>query len=98
MQWAKEQATGELRATWALQWLHGQPQSPWNDMLAETLRVWRNETENTAQSYASFQEWMAEWCKDNRQRQHGLLLTSAHSAKGLEFDHVVILAARPRNS
>ena len=68
MQWAKEQATGELRATWALQWLHGQPQSPWNDMLAETLRVWRNETENTAQSYASFQEWMAEWCQDNRQR------------------------------
>ena len=91
MQWAKEQATGELRATRALQWLHGQPQSPWNDMLAETLRVWQNETENAAQSYASFQEWMAEWCQDDRQRQHGLLLTSAHSAKGLEFDHVVIL-------
>ena len=29
--------------------------------------------------------------RDNRRRQHGLLLTSAHRAKGLEFDHVAIL-------
>ena len=38
-----------------------------------------------------FTEWLAEWARDNRRQQHGLLLTSAHSAKGLEFDHVVIL-------
>ena len=90
LRWAREQE-GELRAAGALQWLLDQPQNPWNDMLAETLLVWWDETQNTAQSYASFQEWMAEWCQENRQQQHGLLLTSAHSAKGLEFDHVVIL-------
>ena len=38
-----------------------------------------------------FTEWLAEWARDNRRQQHGLLLTSAHRAKGLEFDHVVIL-------
>ena len=40
---------------------------------------------------AAFREWLAEWARDNRRRQRGLLLTSAHRAKGLEFDHVVVL-------
>ena len=30
--------------------------------------------------------------RDARRRQHGLLLLTAHRAKGLEFDHVVVLA------
>ncbi len=33
---------------------------------------------------------MAEWGREARRRQTGLLLT-AHRAKGLEFDHVVVL-------
>jgi ATP-dependent DNA helicase RecQ len=32
-----------------------------------------------------------EWCRDARRRQHGLLLVTAHSAKGLQFDHVAVL-------
>lgn len=39
----------------------------------------------------SFIEWLAEWARDARRRQHGLLLLTAHRAKGLEFDHVVVL-------
>ena len=35
--------------------------------------------------------WLREWSRDLRREQRGLLLTSAHRAKGLEFDHVVIL-------
>lgn len=35
-----------------------------------------------------------EWSREIRRRQQGLLLTSAHRAKGLEFDHVVILDGR----
>ena len=38
----------------------------------------------------NFIEWLAEW-GDVRRRQHGLLLLTAHGAKGLEFDHVVVL-------
>ncbi|MBY9068230.1 RecQ family ATP-dependent DNA helicase [Hyphomonas sp. WL0036] len=36
-------------------------------------------------------EWLAEWLKGARQAPRGLMLLSAHGAKGLEFDHVVVL-------
>ena len=36
-------------------------------------------------------EWLAEWGREVRRRQRGLLLLTAHRAKGLEFDHVVVL-------
>lgn len=36
-------------------------------------------------------EWIAEWARDTRGAQRGVLLTTAHRAQGLEFDHVVIL-------
>ena len=89
--WAEQRPAGELRAANALMWLEQQETNAWNDVLADTLSIWLAETDNTIQSWPAFREWMAEWCHDNRQRQHGLLLTSAHSAKGLEFDHVIIL-------
>ena len=38
-----------------------------------------------------FIEWLAEWGREVRRRQRGLLLLTAHRAKGLEFDHVVVL-------
>ena len=36
-------------------------------------------------------EWLAEWSRDVRQRQQGLLLLTAHRAKDLEFDHGAVL-------
>ena len=39
----------------------------------------------------AFTAWLAEWGRELRRRQTGLLLLTAHRAKGLEFDHVVIL-------
>jgi ATP-dependent DNA helicase RecQ len=38
-----------------------------------------------------FLEWLAEWGRELRRAQRGLLLLTAHRAKGLEFDHVVVL-------
>ena len=38
-----------------------------------------------------FIEWLAEWGREVRRRQRGLMLMTAHRAKGLEFDHVVVL-------
>lgn len=40
---------------------------------------------------AHFFDWLAEWAREARRRQTGLLLLTAHRAKGLEFDHVVVL-------
>ncbi len=38
-----------------------------------------------------FIEWLSEWGQELRHRQQGLLLLTAHRAKGLEFDHVAVL-------
>ncbi len=38
-----------------------------------------------------FIEWLAEWGRELRRRQRGLLLLTAHRAKGLEFDHAAVL-------
>jgi ATP-dependent DNA helicase RecQ len=38
-------------------------------------------------------EWIAEWGREVRRRQSGLLLLAAHRAKGFEFDDVVVLDA-----
>ena len=57
----------------------------------ESVESYLTETNNEELPAAAFREWLAEWARDNRRRQRALLLTSAHRAKGLEFDHVVIL-------
>ena len=51
---------------------------------------WR--TSGTESPADNFIEWLAEWAREVRRRQRGLLLLTAHRAKGLEFDHVVVLA------
>ena len=80
-----------LKAEDLIQWMHTQPEGPWNDLLMEAVESYLTETNNEDLPAAAFREWLAEWARDNRRRQRGLLLTSAHRAKGLEFDHVVIL-------
>ncbi len=77
---------GEIR-----NWLATQPDGPWQDLLRETAEHYQEETGDAQLPTAHFKEWLAEWARGNRSSQHGLLLTSAHSAKGLEFDHVVVL-------
>ena len=49
------------------------------------------ETSGAETSVDYFVEWLAEWAREARRRQRGLLLMTAHRAKGLEFDHVVVL-------
>ena len=90
LNWAQHQ--GHLvKAEELLRWLRQQPQGPWNKLLIEGVENYLLETNNEELPSGVFREWLAEWARDNRRRQHGLLLTSAHGAKGLEFDHVVIL-------
>ena len=90
LDWTREQE-GLLKADDLLQWLDEQPEGPWNRLLMESVEDYLTETNNEELPASAFREWLAEWARDNRRRQHGLLLTSAHSAKGLEFDNVVIL-------
>ena len=76
----------ELRA-----WLGRQPSGPWTELLAQAIEEHDIETGGAEMPAVSVIEWLAEWCRDTRRRQRGLLLLTAHRAKGLEFDHVVVL-------
>ena len=90
LNWTKDRG-GLLKAEDLLQWLHEQLEGPWNGLLMESVESYLAETNNEELPAAAFREWLAEWARDSRRRQRGLLLTSAHRAKGLEFNHVVIL-------
>ena len=72
-------------------WLSRQRSGPWNELLAEAIEEYGIETGGAEMPAASVIEWLAEWCRDTRRRQRGLLLLTAHRAKGLEFDHVAVL-------
>ena len=72
-------------------WLENKPAGTWLEVLAEALAEYEAETGGAETPVDSFIEWLAEWSRDFRRRQRGLLLLTAHRAKGLEFDHVVVL-------
>ena len=73
------------------QWLAQQSPSPWLDLLHEAADELSLETGGAELPTAHCIEWLAEWGREVRRRQRGLLLLTAHRAKGLEFDHVVVL-------
>ena len=73
-------------------WVDARPPGPWVELLHEALDEHALETGGGAEvPVGHFIEWLAEWGRDARRRQRGLLLLTAHRAKGLEFDHVAVL-------
>ena len=73
-------------------WLNEHPSGPWIELLHEAVDEHALETGGGAEVPVDhFVEWLAEWGWKVRRRQRGLLLLTAHSAKGLEFDHVAVL-------
>ena len=72
-------------------WLATQPQGPWWDLLGEAVSEYELETGGAETPMDHFIKWLAEWAQGSRRRQRGLMLLTAHRAKGLEFDHVAVL-------
>jgi len=72
-------------------WLADHDDGGWSDSLQEAIAAFAEETQDAEVSIPYFLDWLAEWGRANRRRQTGLLLLSAHRAKGLEFDHVFVL-------
>ena len=73
------------------EWLLRQPSGLWAELLSEAVEEYELEAGTTETSVSHFIEWLAEWAREVRRRQRGLMLLTAHRAKGLEFDHVVVL-------
>jgi len=68
-----------------------QKASPWLELLKEAVDEYALETAGAELPAAHFVEWLAEWGREVRRRQTGLMFLTAHRAKGLEFDHVAVL-------
>lgn len=73
------------------EWIQAQPEGPWWTLLHEAVDAYALETGGAELPSGHFIEWLADWGREVRRRQTGLLLLTAHRSKGLEFDHVAVL-------
>ena len=63
----------------------------WKELLRQAVEEFVAEFSEAETTVNHFIQWLADWGREFRRRQRGLLLVTAHRAKGLEFDHVVVL-------
>ena len=73
------------------EWAEARPADPWHDLLRQAVDEHALETGGAEMPVDHVVEWLAEWGREARRRQQGLLLVTAFGAKGLEFDHVAVL-------
>jgi len=73
------------------EWILHQTDGIWWSLLMEAVDEYSLETTNSELPADHFVDWLAEWGREVRRRQTGLLLLTAHRSKGLEFDHVVVM-------
>ncbi len=89
--WLRERDPPFVKNTELSAWTGAQASGRWNDVLRQAIDEFTLESGSEETPANHLIEWLAEWGRDIRRRQHGLLLTTAHGAKGLEFDHVAVL-------
>lgn len=89
--WLKSRDRSGLRVSEIAEWMSAQPEGHWWSVLREGVDDFVREVGDRETDRKDVLEWLAEWGRDIRKRQSGLLLLSAHRAKGLEFDDVVVL-------
>ena len=73
------------------EWLSRQGNGPWWEQLTELIDALELEVGVAELPVQNFVEWLVEWGREIRRTQSGLLLLTAHRAKGLEFEHVIVL-------
>lgn len=89
--WLRARDRSGLRISELAKWIDAQPDGPWWSILRDGVEEFVGEIGGRETDRKDILEWLAEWGRDVRTRQSGLLLLSAHRAKGLEFDDVVVL-------
>lgn len=80
-----------LKAGDVQSWLATQGDMGWWPALGEAVAVFSEDTHGEEVLLDAFRDWLAEWGRASRRQQTGVLLLTAHRAKGLEFDHVFVL-------
>lgn len=91
VEWLRNREVRLVNTAAILEWLDSRSPGPWWELLREAVDTYALETSGAELPIGHILEWMAEWGREVRRRQTGLLLLTAHRAKGLEFDHVAVL-------
>jgi ATP-dependent DNA helicase RecQ len=91
IRWLERRETKLIATAVMANWLEGQGPGRWWELLREALTQYELETGGAELPTQHFREWLAEWGREVRRRPSGLMLLTAHRAKGLEFKHVVVL-------
>ncbi len=91
LKWLREREPGIVDGKVLNKWLESCPSNDWYDLIRQAITEYLEETGGSETTVESFIEWLAEWGQEIRRRQRGLLLLTAHRAKGLEFDHVAVM-------
>ena len=91
VEWLRGRETQIVNGASLRGWADAVPSDAWHDLLRQSVEEHALETGGGEAPVDHFIEWLAEWGRDIRRRQRGLLLVTAHRAKGLEFDHVAVL-------
>ncbi len=89
--WLRNRDRSGLHVSELGDWMSAQPDGPWWSIFREGVEDFVREVGDRETDRKDILEWLAEWGRDVRKRQSGLLLLSAHRAKGLEFEDVVVL-------
>jgi ATP-dependent DNA helicase RecQ len=89
--WAQAQQANVTTCREVAEWVGKQGEGGWWACVAAATAELATECGDGAILTKDLLEWLAEWGRDFRRRQTGLLLVTAHRAKGLEFDHVAVL-------
>ncbi len=91
IEWLHTRESPLVDAAEIASWVKAAGVGPWWLTLLEAVEAYGLETGDATLPTSHFEDWLAEWGREMRRRQNGLLLLTAHRAKGLEFDHVVVL-------
>lgn len=89
--WLRGRESALIDSASIMQWLSAYPDTRWWESLREAAVEYGQESGGAELPLGHFLDWLVEWGRDARRKQTGLLLLTAHKAKGLEFDHVAIL-------
>jgi len=91
VRWLQNRDRAGLRASDLETWITGRPEGPWWAILRGGIEEFVQDIGKRETDRHHVCEWLAEWGREIRNQQENLLLLTAHSAKGREFDHVVVL-------
>ena len=91
IEWLHTRATHVVNSTDLKGWINARSSNPWNELLKQAIEEHSLEVGSMETPIDHLVEWLAEWGREIRRRQRGILLLTAHRAKGLEFDHVAVL-------